>query len=389
MTEVIDALNGDLDAVVVGASQGSDLRHPVGWESSGEGEIERCQGSYLDLDGSSGAFASIASTSLMDISSDELEIWIDLAADEWSGGTGGETWAARWAEDTNERSWRMIVGGGGGGGSLTHSWSSDGSNFANIAAAPQIFTLANKLMRMKWRVQMDLKVVNKIENRVFWRFSDLDPWIATRKHYQTGAQGIFNGTADLRIGDHGPGPVENPFTGRFYGLRMWNALRERGGEEILNIDFTQLAPGTTSFKEQAQGLTVNLNGAAVIRAGGQTKGNFRVRMKGVGDHHSLRLLKDADFDFLRGRINVLKATARGVPISSGLSRMDPGWDDDLRVDILKAQSVDTYATAIRNATGEPGLLQLESQSFSEVYFDELRSLVLARVDAVKEIIFRV
>jgi len=388
MTEVIDALKGDLDAVVLGATQGADQRQPVGFLSSGDGEIERCEGSYLFLPNIAGAFASIASTSLMDILSDELEIWVDLAANDWDGGTGGENWLGRWAETGDQRSWRIFIGGGGGGGSLGHYWSTTGANSTNIASAPQLFTIANKLIRMKFRIQMDLKTINVIENRVFRRFSDLDPWTCMTKHFQTGPPNIFNSTADLRIGDVGPGG-EDPFEGQFFSVRVWDGLRERDGIEKLNIDFTQLAPGTTSFEEDAQGLTVNMNGASEIRAGGQTKGNFRYRMTGLGDHHSLRLLKDADFDLLRGRINVLKATARGVRTSSGLSRIDPGWDTDLRVDILKARSVEEYATAIRNATGEPGLIQLESQSFSEVYFDELRSLVLGRVAAVKEKIFRV
>jgi len=394
MTEVIDALKGDLDAVVIGASQAADLRQPVGFIRSGLGEVERSLGSHLSLDGSSGTFASIASTSLLDITlpRSEIEIWIDLAPRFWSGGSDlglGETWVARWAEDTDQRSWRLHVGGGGGGGTLFHQWSNAGTNQTQIGAAPQLFTIANGDIRQKLRVQIDNKTINQVENRVFRRFSDLDPWTCMVKHFQTGLTPLFNSTADLRIGDHGPGPVENPFFGRIYSLRIWDGLRERGGVEIVNIDFTDLAPGITSFEEQAQGLTVNLNGAAEIKIGGMTKGNFRYRMTGVDDHHFLRLVKDADFDFLRGRINVLKTTARGVPTSSGLSQMDPTWDDDLQVEILKSQSREEYGSAIRNADGDPGLIQLESQRFSEVYYDELRSIVLGRVDAVKARIIHV
>jgi len=362
MTEVIDALKGDLDAVVVGASQAADLRQPVGFLRSGLGEIERSLGSHLSLDGSSGAFASIASTSLLDITDSQFEIWIDLAPRFWSGGTGGETWCGRWAETGDQRSWRLDVGGGGGGGSLGHWWSATGANSSNISAAPQLFTIANGEIRMKFRIQYDVRTAGLVENRVFRRFSDLDPWTCMVKHFQTGVNPFFNSTADLRIGDQGPGG-ENPFFGLIYSLRIWDGLRERGGVEIVNIDFTDLAPGITSFKEQAQGLTVNLNGASEIKIGGMTKGNFRQRIRGVDDHHFLRLVKDADFDFLRGRINVLKATARGVPTSSGLSRMDPTWDDDLQVEILKSQSREEYGSAIRNADGDSGLLQLESQNF--------------------------
>ncbi len=391
MTEVIDALKGDLDAVVVGASQAADLRQPVGFLKSGLGEVERSLGTHLHLDGS-GAFASIASSSALDISNDEWEVWVDLAPRFWSGGGAnpdlGENWLGRWAETGDQRSWRLFVGGGGGGGSLCHYWSSTGANTTNICAAPQLFTIANGDIRQKFRIQYDVSTVNLIENRVFRRFSDLDPWTCMVKHFQTGPQGVFNSSADFRIGDIGPGG-ENPFFGNFYSVRVWDGLRERGGVEILNIDFTQLAPGITSFKEQAQGLTVNLNGASEIRMGGPTKGNFRYRLTGVNDHHFLRLVKDADFDFLRGRINVLKVTARGIPTSSGLSKIDPTWDDDLQVEILKSQSREEYGSAIRNADGDPGLIQLESQRFSEAYYDELRSLVLGRVDAVKERIIHV
>ena len=388
MTEVIDALKGGLDAVVVGASHADDQRRPVGCVRSGLGEVERSLGSHLHLDGSSGAFASIASSAALDISNDEWEVWVDVAPRFWSGGTGGENWLGRWAETGDQRSWRFFVGGGGGGGSLGHYWSSDGLNTVNIFSAPQLFSIANGDVRQKFRVQYDVSTVNLIENRVFRRFSDLDPWTCMTKHFQTGFQGVFNSSADFRIGDIGPGG-ENPFFGNFYSVRVWDGRRERGGVEILNIDFTDLAPGTTSFKEAAQGLTVTLNGAAEIKIGGATKGNFRQRLTGVNDHHFLRLVKDADFDFLRGRINVLKATARGVPTSSGLSRMDPTWDDDLQVEILKSQSREEYGSAIRNADGDPGLIALESQRFSEAYYDELRSIVLGRVDAVKERIIHV
>jgi hypothetical protein len=388
MTEVIDALKGGLDAVVVGASQAADLRQPVGFLRSGAGEIERSLGSHLSLDGSSGAFASIASTSLMDISNDEFEVWVDLAPRFWSGGTGGENWLGRWAETADQRSWRFFVGGGGGGGSLQSFWSSTGANSTNIASGPQLFSIANGEIRMQFRVQYDVSTVNLIENRVFRRFSNFDPWTCMTKHFQTGPQGVFNSSADFRIGDIGPGG-ENPFFGLFYSVRVWDGLRERGGVEILNIDFTDLSPGITSFKEAAQGLTVNLNGASEIKIGGMTKGNFRYRLTGANDHHFLRLVKDADFDFLRGRINVLKATARGVLTSSGLSQIDPTWDDDLQVAILKSESREEYGSAIRNADGDPGLLQLESQNFSEAYYDEIRSIVLGRVDAVKSRIIHV
>jgi len=242
---------------------------------------------------------------------------------------------------------------------------------------------------MKFRIQYDVRTAGIVENRVFHRFSDLDPWTCMVKHFQTGVNPFFNSSADLRIGDQGPGG-ENPFFGLIYSLRVWDGIRERGGVEIVNIDFTDLAPGTTSFEEQAQGLTVDLNGAAEINIGGGTKGDFRYRMTGVGDHHPLLLKKDAEFNpLLRGRINVLKTTARNVPTSSGVSRIDPTWDTDLRVEILKSQSAEEYSTAIRNATGDPGLLQLESQRFSEVYYDELRSLVLGRVTPIKERIIHV
>ncbi len=390
MTEVIDALKGDLNAVVVGASQAADLRQPIGYLPSGLGEIERCRGSYLSLDGSSGAFASIASSSLLDISDSQFEVWVELAPRFWSGGTGGETWLGRWATTGDQRSWRLHVGGGGGGGSIFAEWSSTGLDQAGPAAAPQLFSIANGTIRMEFRFTFDVKTINQTENRIWYRFSNLDPWINIMKHFQTGGVPLFNSSADLRIGDHGPGPVENPFFGQFFSLRIWDGLRERGGVEIVNADFTDLAPGTTSFEEQAQGLTVNLNGASEIRIGGGTKGDFRYRMTGVGDHHPLLLKKDAEFDpLLRGRINVLKSTARGVPTSSGASRIDPTWDTDLRVDILKSQSAEEYSTAIRNATGDPGLLQLESLRFSEVYFDELRSLVLGRVTPIKERIIHV
>lgn len=390
MTEVIDAIKGGLNAVVVGASQAADLRQPVGFLRSGSGEIERCLGSCLDLDASPGTFASIASTSLLDITDSQFEIWLDFAAFRWdANGLLRETYAARWAEDTAQRSWKISAGGGGGGGSLDHAWSSTGANNSNIGSAPQLFTIMNGTIRQKFRIQYDVSTVNLIENRVFRRFSEFDPWTCMTKHFQTGGSPLFNSTADLRIGDHGPGPAGTPFEGQFYSFRMWDGLRERGGVEIVNIDFTDLTPGITSFKEAAQGLTVNLEGAAEIKIGGMTKGNFRYRMTGVNDHHFLRLVKDADFDFLRGRINVLKTTARGVPTSSGLSRMDPTWDDDLQVEILKSDSREEYGSAIRNADGDPGLLQLESRRFSEVYYDELRSIVLGRVDAVKERIIHV
>jgi len=403
MTEVINALDGDLDAVVVGASQAADLRQPVGYvrgegtDVDGLGEIERCIGSYLACDGATGSFASIASTSLLDIGSQsQWEVWVDLAPLFWSGGTTGpggigETWLGRWAEDTDQRSWRLHVGGGGGGGALFHQWSNAGTNQTQVAAAPQLFTVANGRIRMKFRVMFDNSVINLVDNRVFRRFSDLDPWINIQKHFQTGLTPIFNGTADFRIGDHGPGPVANPFTGQFFSVRLWDGWRERGGVEILNIDFTRLSPGTTSFEEDAQGLTVNINGTAEIKGGGSGSqfGDFRFRLKETGGHHPLILRTDANIELLRGRLNVMKSNSRGVAGSSGVSRIDPTWDADLRVPILKSQSTEEYNTAIRNATGEAGLVQLESQGFSEAYFDELRMLVLERVTPIRKRIIRI
>jgi len=385
MTEVINALTGDLDLVVVGATQAADLRQPVGFVRDGIGEIEKCRGSYLACDGLAGSFASIASTSLMDILSDEIEIWIDLAARRWDGGTGGENYCGRWAETGDERSWKVFTGGGGGGGSLQHFWSSTGINSVNIAAGPQLFTLANSPMRMKFRMQMDLKTINRIENRVFRRFSDTEPWVNMVKHFQTGTVGIFNPTADLRIGDVGPGG-ENPFLGQWFSLRVWDGLRERGGVEKINIDFTKATPGSTSFFEGAQGMEVNINGTAEIKTGGSgsSLGDFRYRLKNVGSHHPIVLKTDANIELLRGRLNVAKSLSRGVAESSGVSRIDPEWDSDLRVPILKSQSAEENATAIRNATGEAGLLQLESQIFSEAYFDDLRMLVLERVVPIRQ-----
>lgn len=393
MTEVIDAAKGDLDAVVVGAAQASDLRQPVGWvrDVLGAGEIERCHGSYLQCDGATGSFASIASTSLLDITDSQFEIWIDLAARFWSGGTTGpggigETYCARWAEDTNQRSWRLRTGGGGGGGSFDYMWSSTGANSSNIGVPPQQFTLLNDTIRQQFRMMYDVRTANIVENRLWRRFQSDEPWINLSKHFQTGVNPLFNGTADLRIGDHGPGPLANPYTGQFFSFRLWDGVRERGGVEIVNIDFTKLRPGVTSFQEDAQGLTVNINGTAEIKHGGSGSklGDFRYRMKAVGDHHPLLLRTDANIEFLRGRLNVIKSNSRGVAESSGTSRIDPSWDSDLRVPILKSQSAEEYATAIRNATGEAGLIQLESQDFSEVYFDELRMLVLERVSQIRE-----
>lgn len=398
MTEVIDAAKGDLDAVVVGAAQASDLRHPVGWvrDVLGAGEIERCHGSYLQCDGETGSFASIDSTSLLDITDSQFEIWIDIAARFWSGGTSGpggigETFCARWAEDTDQRSWMLSVGGGGGGGSFDYAWSSTGANRSNIGTPPQLFTVANHTIRQKFRVMYDVRTANIVENRLWRRFSDNDPWINMSKHFQSGFNPLFNGTADLRIGDHGPGPVPNPYTGQFFSFRLWDGVRERGGVEIVNIDFTKIRPGVTSFQEDAQGLTVNINGSAEIKHGGSGSrlGDFRYRMTGVGDHHPLILRTDANIELLRGRLNVLKSHSRSVVESSGSSLIDPSWDSDLRVPILKAQSSEEYATAIRNATGETGVIQLESQSFSEVYFDELRMLVLERVSQIRERIIHV
>jgi len=396
MTEVINPLEGDLAAVVVGASQAADLRQPVGYvrgdvdQVDGLGEIERCLGSYLALDGTSGTFASIASTSLLDISAaSQWEVWIDIAARRWDGGTGGETYVARWAEDTSQRSWRLHVGGGGGGGSFFHQWSNDGVNQSNVAAAPQLFTIANDRIRMKFRVMFDNSTINLVDNRTFRRFSDVDPWTNIQKHFQTGGTPIFNGTADLRIGDHGPGPVENPYNGQFFSLRIWDGWRERGGVEIVNIDFTKLTPGITSFEEDAQGLTVDLNGAAEIKGGGSKYGDFCFRLKATGGHHPLILRTDANIELLRGRLNVVKSTSKGQPDSSGASRIDPTWDADLRVPILKSQSSEEYNTAIRNATGEAGLIQLESRDFSEAYFDELRVLVLERVTPIRKRIIHV
>ncbi len=384
MVQVIDAAKGDLDAVVVGAVESADLRQPVGYVRDGIGEIERCRGSYLSLDGQVGSFASIASTSLLDISDSQWEVWFDIAPRRWDGGTAGETYFGRWAEDTSQRSWRIHVGGGGGGGSLFHQWSNDGINQANVAGAPQLFGVANDTIRMKFRIMFDVSTINLTDNRVFRRFSDTDPWFNFQKHFQTGGTPLFNSTADFRIGDHGPGPVANPMLGQFFSLRVWDGWRERGGVEILNIDFTKLTPGQTSFREQAQDLEVILNGGTEIKLGGSQFGDFRYRIKAVGDHHPLVLKTDANIELLRGRLNVTKGLARGVAESSGVTRIDPEWDSDLRVPILKSQSTEEYTTAIRNATGEAGLIQLESQDFSEAYFDELRLLVMERVLPIRQ-----
>jgi hypothetical protein len=389
MVQVIDALKGDLDAVVVGATEAADLRQPVGYARDGAGEIERCLGSHLALDGQVGSFASIDSTSLLDISDSQWEVWFDIAPRRWDGGTIGETYFGRWADDTSQRSWRIHVGGGGGGGSLFHEWSSTGANSANVAAAPQLFSLTNDRIRMKFRIMFDVSTINLTDNRVFRRYADTDPWFNMQKHFQTGGVPLFNGTADFRIGDHGPGPVANPMLGQFFSLRIWDGWRERGGVEIVNIDFTKLTPGVTSFEEDAQGLTVNLNGGTEIKAIGSQFGDFRYRLRNVGSHHPIVLKTDANIELLRGRLNVAKSLSRGVAESSGVSRIDPEWDSDLRVPILKSQSAEEYNTALRNATGSAGLMQLESQIFSEAYFDELRLLVLERVIPIRERTIRI
>lgn len=229
--------------------------------------------SYLDLDGTSGTFASTPDSAALSVTGD-LQITARVSLDDWTP-AAENTIVSKWA--TGQRSFQFTVRTNG---ALRLNWSSDGSaSNAEVSTATVGFTDGTT----HW-VRVNFDVDDGAGNRVTTFFTSEDGVTFTQLGSAVttaGTASIFDSTSNVEIGSRDSGTAER-LAGKMFSVEVRDGI---GGTIVADPDFsdgTVWSTSTTSASDDA-GNTWTLNGAATIAG----RDNF-----GLGSNLFLNALPD-------------------------------------------------------------------------------------------------
>lgn len=214
---------------------------------------------YLDLPGSTTAYAETADTAVLDITGD-LDVRVDASLINWLPPDGAPTTESieiiGKMQSTSQQSWLLAMQGG----HIMLAWSNNGTAFltAKSTESPVIPGAGGRLA-----IRATLDVDNGAGGRTirFYTSDTLDGvWTQLGDPVvQSGTTSIFSSTSSVRIGKASVYGYSQPI-GRFHAAEIRNGI---WGTVVANPYFSNQAVGTTSFADSA-GRTWTVNGAAAI-----------------------------------------------------------------------------------------------------------------------------
>lgn len=199
-------------------------------------------GAALVTDGTATSYMSTPDVAALDIVGD-IDLQADIMPDTWPP-PADVTLLAKWADSTNQRSYRLDV--------LTTGqariyWSTNGTNsFSATSTIPVPATIGQRIT-----VRATLDVDNGASGRTaaFSTASRITGTFFTlgASVVQAGVTSIFSGSAALTVGARDSGALGR-FTGRTFAVRVRNGI---GGTLVANPLVYSQSPGTTNFVDSA------------------------------------------------------------------------------------------------------------------------------------------
>lgn len=199
-------------------------------------------GAALVTDGTATSYMSTPDVAALDIVGD-IDLQADIMPDTWPP-PADVTLLAKWADSTNQRSYRLDV--------LTTGqariyWSTNGTNsFSATSTIPVPATIGQRIT-----VRATLDVDNGASGRTaaFSTASRITGTFFTlgASVVQAGVTSIFSGSAALTVGARDSGALGR-FTGRTFAARVRSGI---GGTIVANPLVYSQSPGTTNFVDSA------------------------------------------------------------------------------------------------------------------------------------------
>lgn len=203
--------------------------------------------SALDLPGLSGATASTPDHASYAVT--DLDLRVQLAADDWTPGGFGQFIAGQWGSAGNQ-GWHLAVGTSG---VLSLGFTTNGTTLlSRTSTAATGFGDGSD----HWvRVTLDANNGAAGHDVRFYTSTDSVSWTQLGSTVTTaGTVALFNSTAPLTIGD------VLSFAGQVRYLELRSSI---GGPVVANPEFSARNPGTTQFTDRS-GRVWTINGAAAI-----------------------------------------------------------------------------------------------------------------------------
>lgn len=185
---------------------------------------------------------STPDTAALSITGD-IDVRIDLQADDWQGGGVGGTIIHKWTTTSNQRSWALYIGSDG---LPIWFWSADGSTTSSATGTAMI---PRGPKRQVIRVTHDVNNGSS-GNDVTFYVADADnidngPWTQIGDAVVgAGTTSIYNSTASVAIGDTSSGGGRVAF--RAFASRIISGI---GGTARSTLDLTALTDGATTVDD--------------------------------------------------------------------------------------------------------------------------------------------
>lgn len=216
---------------------------------------------FLNLPGTSGAYASTPDSAGLDITGD-IDIRADAVLVDWTT-ANSDTLAAKWVLTGNQRSFRLFIGLTGLVTLLTSPDGTASLSFASTIAVP--FTDGS---RGKVRATIDVdNGAGNSEVKFFTRTSDSDPWVQLGSTVLGAVTSIFNSTSALEIGSFAVG-TSSRVTGRIYSAQVYAGLTGTDLRADFNPSRDYNPARGTTMVSSTTGETYTINGTALVQAEG-------------------------------------------------------------------------------------------------------------------------
>lgn len=209
---------------------------------------------YLNLPGTSGAYAYTVDDASVDITGD-IDVRVDVQMPDWTP-SANQTLISKYTGTGNQRSWQLQIASNG---TLRYLWSANGES-------PALFAVSTAALGATDGSRWCVRVTHDVDNgsggntvRFYWTVPggiDGTGWFQIGNAVTaTGTTSLFSSSADLIIGAENAGAGSN-LNGRVYAAQVRDGI---GGDIATYPIFSTWATTSTTFTDQY--------GRAWVRAG--------------------------------------------------------------------------------------------------------------------------